>query len=67
MLIILFLNIALVNKMMRQNHTVNQKIDKLQLTLEEVLAALDNSTRNKNLDQGFIDVISYFIIDIIRL
>jgi hypothetical protein len=53
--------------MIKQNHIINQKVDKLQLTLEEALAALENGSHNKNLDQGFIDVISYFIIDIIRL
>lgn len=54
--------------MLRQNHILNQKIDKLQTTLEEGLATLEsNNGSSNNLDQSFIDVISYFIIDIIRL
>jgi hypothetical protein len=59
------LNIALVDKMMRQNQLLNKKIDKLQLTLDELVESSNNSSNN--LDIAFIEVISYFIIDIIQL
>lgn len=46
--------------MLRQNSILNQKIEKLQLTLEEGLSKLESNNGSNNLDQTFIDVISLY-------